>query len=56
VNTPILDQRPEPPPPEQRTRMLQPEDFGELVVCLARLPGRALVSDLVITPTYMPQP
>jgi NAD(P)-dependent dehydrogenase (short-subunit alcohol dehydrogenase family) len=56
VNTPILDQRPEPPPPEQRARMLQPEDFGALVVCLARLPARALVSDLVITPTYMPQP
>lgn len=56
VNTPILDQRPEPPPAELRERMLQPEDFGELVVALARLPKRALVSDVVITPTYMPQP
>ena len=56
VNTPILDQRPEPPPPAQRVKMLQPEDFGGLVATIARLPKRALVSDLVITPTYMPQP
>lgn len=56
VNTPIMEQRPVAPPAEQRARMLQPEDFGELVVAIARLPARALVSDLVITPTYMPQP
>ncbi|MCP5520172.1 MAG: SDR family NAD(P)-dependent oxidoreductase [Verrucomicrobiales bacterium] len=55
VNTPILEKRPVVPPPEQRAKMLQPEDFGELVVALIRLPGRALVSDVVITPTYMPQ-
>ena len=36
--------------------MLQPEDFGELAVTIARLPARALVSEVVITPTYMPQP
>lgn len=56
VNTPIMEQRPVVPPAEQRARMLQPEDFGELVVAIACLPARALVSDLVITPTYMPQP
>jgi NAD(P)-dependent dehydrogenase (short-subunit alcohol dehydrogenase family) len=56
VNTPILEKRPVMPPPEQRERMLQPEDFGELVVAIVRLPARALVSDVVITPTYMPQP
>jgi len=56
VNTPILEKRPVMPPAEQRAKMLQPEDFGDLVVTIARLPARALVSDLVITPTYMPQP
>lgn len=56
VNTPILEKRPVMPPPEQRARMLQPEDFGELVLAIVRLPARALVSDVVITPTYMPQP
>jgi NAD(P)-dependent dehydrogenase (short-subunit alcohol dehydrogenase family) len=55
VNTPILDQRPVVPSAEQRAQMLQPEDLGDLVVSLARLPGRALVSEVVITPTYMPQ-
>jgi NAD(P)-dependent dehydrogenase (short-subunit alcohol dehydrogenase family) len=55
VNTPILEKRPVMPPPEQRAVMLQPEDFGELVVSIARLPPRALVSEVVITPSYMPQ-
>jgi len=55
VNTPILDQRPVVPSAEQRAQMLQPEDFGELVVGLARMPARTLVSEVVITPTYMPQ-
>lgn len=56
VDTPILEKRPVMPPPEQRARMLQPDDFGGLVVAIARLPSRVLVSDLVVTPTYMPQP
>lgn len=55
VDTPILEQRPVMPSAEQRAQMLQPEDFGLLVVGLARLPARALVSEVVITPTYMPQ-
>ena len=55
VNTPILEKRAVMPPPEQRAVMLQPEDFGELVVSIACLPPRALVSEVVITPAYMPQ-
>lgn len=55
VDTPILEKRPVMPPPEQRAKMLQPEDLGQLVVALAKLPARALVSEVVITPTYMPQ-
>ena len=54
VNTPLLDQRPEPPPAEKRARMVQPEDLGHLVVALARLPARAHVPEVVITPLYQP--
>lgn len=52
VNTPIIDKRPVPPPPEQRVRMLQPEDVAACVLMIARLPARAIVSDLVIIPPY----
>lgn len=54
VATPVLDRRPSPPPPEKRALMLQPEDIATCVVTIAKLPARALVSELVITPTYMP--
>ena len=52
VNTPILDQRPTPVPPEKKAEMLQPEDLGALVVAIARLPARVLVPELVVTPLY----
>lgn len=50
VDTPILDLRPTPPPPELRATMLRPEDIAAAVVFLAALPARALVEDLVIKP------
>jgi NADP-dependent 3-hydroxy acid dehydrogenase YdfG len=52
VNTPIVDKRPEPPPPDKRAQMLQPEDIATCVVTIAKLPPRAIVSDLVIIPPY----
>jgi len=52
VDTPILDDRPTPVPPEKRAQMLKPEDIAECVVTIARLPPRALVPELVITPLY----
>jgi NADP-dependent 3-hydroxy acid dehydrogenase YdfG len=33
--------------------MLQPEDIGACVVTIAKLPPRAVVPELVITPPYM---
>ena len=51
VATPILDSRPIPPSQEDRARMLQGEDLGDTVLFLARLPGRACVNTLVISPT-----
>ena len=51
VNTPILDQRPVPPPPEHRAQILQPEDIAHTVLLLAELPARAHVPELIIKPT-----
>jgi len=52
VNTPILAQRPIPVPPEKLAQMLQPEDIAACVVTIAKLPPRALVPELIITPLY----
>ena len=54
ANTPILDQRPVPVPEEKKARMIQPEDVGHLAVAIARLPARATVPEVVITPHHMP--
>ena len=53
TNTPIIDKRPSPPPPEKRAKMLQPEDIAACVVTIAKLPPRAVVPELVITPPHM---
>ncbi len=52
VDTPILANRPTPVPPEKLAQMLQPEDVADCVVTIAKLPPRALVPELVITPLY----
>jgi len=51
VNTPLLDQRQAPPPPEQREKMLQSEDVAEAIMLIVSLPPRAEVPQLVIKPT-----
>lgn len=52
VDTPILQHRPTPIPPDKKAQMLQPEDVAACVVTIAKLPARALVPELVITPLY----
>ena len=52
VNTPLLAQRPTPVPAERLAQMLQPEDIAALVVTIAKLPPRAVVHEVVITPLY----
>ncbi len=54
TNTPILDKRPVPPPPEKRAQMVHPEDVAMMVVAVAKLPARATVPEIVITPRHMP--
>lgn len=52
VATPILEKRPVPPPPEERARMLQPEDLGRAILFVATLPARACVNEIVLSPTW----
>ena len=52
VNTPIIDQRPNPDPPERRATMLQPKDFGDLIVSLAGLPDRVHIPEVVAKPIW----
>jgi NAD(P)-dependent dehydrogenase (short-subunit alcohol dehydrogenase family) len=50
INTPILDKRPVPPPPEARVKMLQPEDLVACVMLAINLPERAIIEELLIRP------
>ena len=50
INTPLLDKRPVPPPPEARLKMLQPEDVAAAVMFAIDLPDRAVVEKLLIRP------
>ena len=49
INTPLLDKRVEPPPPEQRARMLQPEDVAECVWLVATLPSRVVLDEISLS-------
>ena len=51
VDTPILENRPQPVTPEQRQSILQPDDVAAAVEFVACLPGRVSVPELVIKPT-----
>jgi NAD(P)-dependent dehydrogenase (short-subunit alcohol dehydrogenase family) len=59
VATPILDKRPVPVSAEDKARMVQADDCGELMLFLARLPAHVCINDLTISPTwnrmYVPQ-
>lgn len=51
VNTPILDKRPVVPSPERRAAMLQPEDLAQAALLAATMHPRAMINELIITPT-----
>ena len=50
--TPILDYRPIPVPKEERARLIQSEDMGEIVVFFMKLPARVTLNEVIISPTY----
>ncbi|QIN84171.1 SDR family NAD(P)-dependent oxidoreductase [Rubrobacter tropicus] len=53
VDTPILDNRPEPPPREVRDASLKPDDVAQACLFLATLPERAYVPELTMVPTQL---
>jgi NADP-dependent 3-hydroxy acid dehydrogenase YdfG len=52
VATPILDNRPVPVSADDRAKMVQPEDCGELIRFLAQMPTHVCINDLTISPTW----
>ncbi len=50
IRTPLLDLRPEPPPPGSFASMLQPEDVARCVLLAVELPPRAVVQELLVRP------
>lgn len=52
VATPILDARPVPVSDEDKARMLQSEDVGELILFVARQPTHVTLNEVLITPTH----
>jgi NADP-dependent 3-hydroxy acid dehydrogenase YdfG len=52
VNTPILDRRPEPPPAQERAKMLQPEDLGQTICWVAEQPPHVCVNQIIISPAW----
>ncbi len=49
INTPLLDKRPQPPSPEARARMLQPEDLAACVWLVATLPSRVVLDEISLS-------
>jgi NAD(P)-dependent dehydrogenase (short-subunit alcohol dehydrogenase family) len=50
IDTPILDKRPSPPPPEARQKMLRGEDIAECILLAIKLPPRAVIEEILIRP------
>ena len=52
VATPILDKRPNPVGPEERARMVQPQDCADLILYIALLPPRLVMNEVMLSPTW----
>ena len=52
VATPILDKRPNPVSAEDRAKMVQSEDCGDLIRYIACLPARVTINEVMIAPTW----
>eukprot|EP00039_Didymoeca_costata_P021728 m.345305 g.345305 ORF g.345305 m.345305 type:complete len:243 (-) comp26076_c0_seq1:45-773(-) len=49
VDTEILDKRASPPSPEERAKMVHPDDIAKVAVLVATLPQRCFIPNLTIT-------
>jgi NADP-dependent 3-hydroxy acid dehydrogenase YdfG len=52
VATPILDKRPVPVSKEERAKMAQSEDVGDLIRYIACLPPHIVINEVMINPTW----
>jgi NADP-dependent 3-hydroxy acid dehydrogenase YdfG len=52
VATPILDRRPIPVSDEDKARMIQSEDMGELILFVATRPKHICINEVIIGPTW----
>ena len=52
VATPILDNRPVPVSADDRARMVQSEDCGDIIRFVAELPGHVCINELTVSPTW----
>ena len=52
VATPILDKRPNPVSPEERARMVQSADCGDLIRYIACLPRHLVMNEVHLAPTW----
>ena len=55
TETPMLDRRPAPTPPELVAQALQPEDVARAVLFVTSLPDRAYVPELMLLPAAIQQ-
>ena len=53
VDTEILVNRPVKPSEETMAKALQAEDIAEAILSVAMLPGRAVVPEIQVLPTYL---
>lgn len=53
VNTPILNERPEPPPAELREWCVQPEDVATAALCAVTLPPRVNIAEMTVVATRL---
>ncbi|MCP4128008.1 MAG: SDR family NAD(P)-dependent oxidoreductase, partial [Gammaproteobacteria bacterium] len=52
VNTVVMEKRPVPVPDEDRAKMVQSEDCGEIIAFIARLPKHVCINELTVSPTW----
>src|SRR5438874_698496 len=52
VATAILDKRPNPVSPEEKARMVQPEDCADLILYIAGLPKRLVMNEVMLSPSW----
>lgn len=53
VDTPLIDKRPSPPPPELRKWCLKPEDVASAVLAAVSLPPRAHIPEMTVVATRL---